>query len=585
MFRAGEGYRMTDASGTTTSLDEYIASIADTHGASGAVALADGAEVYAAYRDGDYELIKDGERLTDVEGDLTEPFLAGDRLLALLDEEGAERHDVVEVDPTTGAVSPVLADEHDVMSPLPNPADPSQLALVTTHHGSLDLSTYDLESGDLTRRSTTDRLVTAFDWSPDGDRLLYQGGLFDETAVSVVDLADGTETVLFDEPDSEQSLGWLGAGHHTWSTQGILVLTNHETGYREIAVGDLDGTLSTLYANEVDCYDARWTSDGAVLFLEANHGDVAVRTYRDGTVETLSDTGLATNLQSVGDSHYYVRRDAQSQGDVYRDGELRIVEGRVDVPTTGAEKVEYESFDGRSIPALRYRPEGEPRGAVVRAHGGPEAQHFNTLAPTTQALVRQGFDVLAADVRGSTGYGREFRKLSDEDLGGDDLTDLQAAAAYLRDDGHDFVGITGGSYGGYMTLMAVAATEAFDAGVSICGVVNWATVVEDARGYVGEALMRKLGGTPDERPEFYRERSPITHVDDIDVPLMIIQGANDVRVPESEAEQIVDSLAERDVPSEYLRFEDEGHGIVRSENRVEYITAAVEFFTRHRSSA
>jgi dipeptidyl aminopeptidase/acylaminoacyl peptidase len=132
-----------------------------------------------------------------------------------------------------------------------------------------------------------------------------------------------------------------------------------------------------------------------------------------------------------------------------------------------------------------------------------------------------------------------------------------------------------------MTLMGVGATDAFDAGVSVCGVVNWETAVENARAYLGDVLMRKLGGTPEEKPDLYEDRSPVTYTDDIDVPLLVVQGANDPRVPQSEAEQLVDSLAERDVDHEYLLFEDEGHGVVKTENRVEYITRTVEFFENH----
>jgi dipeptidyl aminopeptidase/acylaminoacyl peptidase len=217
----------------------------------------------------------------------------------------------------------------------------------------------------------------------------------------------------------------------------------------------------------------------------------------------------------------------------------------------------------------------------VKAHGGPEAQHYNRLDMPTQALVHAGFEVLAPDFRGSLGYGRAYRKASDADLGGDDLTDVVAAASYLRDRGREQVGILGASYGGYMALMGVGATDAFDLGASVCGVVNWETTVENAREYLGDVLMRKLDGTPDEKPDLYEDRSPITHVDEIDVPLLVVQGANDPRVPEIEAEQLVSSLDGRGVDHEYLLFDDEGHGIVDTDNRIEYITRTVEFFRSH----
>lgn len=92
-----------------------------------------------------------------------------------------------------------------------------------------------------------------------------------------------------------------------------------------------------------------------------------------------------------------------------------------------------------------------------------------------------------------------------------------------------------------------------------------------------------MGGTPDERSAFYRERSPISYVDDMDVPLLIVQGANDPRVPQSEADQLVSSLDEREIPHEYVLFEDEGHGIIRTTNRVEYVSRVSSFFEAHLS--
>jgi len=249
------------------------------------------------------------------------------------------------------------------------------------------------------------------------------------------------------------------------------------------------------------------------------------------------------------------------------------------VRTVAPDEITYESFDGQAIAARLDSPAGEPLCGNLNAHGGPEAQHYNRLDMVTQTLVHAGFEVLAPDFRGGLGYGRDFRKASDGDLGGDDLTDATAAAGYLRSRGRTQVGVLGGSYGGYMALMGAGATDAFDMGASVCGVVNWETTVEDARQYLGDVLMRKLDGTPEEKPELYETRSPITYTDDIDVPLLVVQGANDPRVPQSEAEQLVSSLTDRDIDHEYLLFEDEGHGVERTENRVEYVGRTVEFFS------
>lgn len=560
--------------------DDYAERLAGAHGVEGFAVTPDGGVVYAAYRDGSYDLVLDGDRLTDTEGDLTAPQWLDGRgtLLALHDEGGAERHDVVEVDPDDGEVRPVTDDDHDDIMVRPSPTDPDRLAFVSTRHGSLDAYTMRFGDDEPTRQSETDRIVYGLDWSPDGDALVYQAGLTEGSALRLATEA-GDET-LVDEPDSEQAFGMAG-GRGAWSHGGIVFTTNHESGYRDVAVTDADGDVEVRYGGERDAFDARWTPDGDVLLFESRDGDLALRRLADGDAETVHEAGMNGLAKPADDGPYYVHHGPDTAGDLYRDGEAVVEEGRVDVPTTAPDRVRYESFDGLEIPSLHYRPDGEPRGAVVKAHGGPEGEHRNVLDPATQTLVTRGFEVLAPNVRGSTGYGREFRKLSDGDLGGDDLRDLVAATEYLRDHGIDDVGVTGGSYGGYMTLMGVAATDAFDAGASVCGVANWVSQVENARGFVADELQRKLGGRPDERPEFYAERSPINHVDDIDVPLLVVQGANDPRVPPSEAEQIVDSLDERGVAHDYLLFEDEGHGVTRTGNRVEYVDRVASFFGTH----
>lgn len=564
-------------------LADQLHQLAEAHGVSGYTKTPDGALVYAAYRDGGYDLYTPDGRLTDADGDVTSPEWLRDRetVLASRDEGGNERYDLLEIDPESGAITPILDDPFMNVKTRQHPTDPDRVAFVSNRDRSLDLYTVDLDTGAVTRRSEADEPVMGYAWSPDGNRLVYQAGTFEDTSLRVVDCRLDRDDVFVDEPDSEQSFAFTDDGRGAWSDAGVVFTTNHETGYRELAVADADGEYDLRYVNTRDKYDPRWTADGDVVFLEARGGDRHVRVLDDGEVTTVERTGMNVNVTCLDGAAYYEHRSPATAGDLRRGGETVVDEGSVDVRTVAPEEVTYESYDGTEIAARLYRPAGDPIGGIVKAHGGPEAQHYNRLDTPTQALVRAGFKVLAPDFRGSLGYGRAFRKASDADLGGDDLTDVAAGASYLRDRGREQVGILGASYGGYLALMGVGATDAFDLGASVCGVVNWATTVENAREYLGDVLMRKLDGTPDEKPALYEERSPITYVDDVDVPLLVVQGANDPRVPRSEAEQLVSSLEQRDVDHEYLLFEDEGHGVVRTRNRVEYITRTVEFFRSH----
>ena len=555
--------------------ERYVERLATAYGIKEYAVLPGGTVVYAAYRDGSYELCTTDGRLTATDGDLTFPQWHAGRgtVHALRDGGGREQYDLVEADPDTGAVSSLLDDEFRNTQPRPSPRDDDLLAFVSNRDRSLDLYTLRIGEETVTKRSVTHESVVSHAWAPDGQRLVYEAGRFEGSALRVVDLTAGTDEVLVDEPDSEQSLAEGGA----WSAEGIVFTTNHETGYRELAVGDGNGDYEIRDADERDKYDARW-AEGDVLFTRSRGGHRALCRLSDGEVTTVERSGRNDAAQIHDGTVHYVHRDTGTVGDLYRDGDPLVREGSVDVLTVAPEEVTYESADGRDVAARLYTPDGDPIGGVVKVHGGPAAQHFADLDPVVQSLVRAGFEVIAPDYRGSTGYGRAFRKASDGDVGGGDLEDVVAAADYLRDRGRAEVGVVGGSYGGYLSLMGVGATDAFDAGASACGIVDWRTALENAHGYVGDFFVRKVGGTPEERPDLYAERSPITYVDDVDCPLLVVQGANDPRVPESQAEQLLASLDERGIPCEYVRFEDEGHGVRRTDNRIEYVTRVVSFF-------
>ncbi|WP_161569346.1 S9 family peptidase [Halapricum salinum] len=565
------------------SIAQYIEQVAGTHRPRGHTVLPDGTVVVAVYRDGAYELWTPDGCLTDTDEDVVSPRWDSSRevLLALRDEEGAERYDLVEVDPETGAVTPILADEFLVTNPQSQPAKGEKIAFVSNRDQSLDLYTVDRDAGGVVKHSETAESVRGYAWAPDGKQLVYQAGLIDGAALRLVDLRAGTDEVLFDEPESEQSLAYIDGGRGAWSDTGIVFTTNHATGYREIAVGDTDGSYDVAFTNERDKYDPRWTATGDIAFVESRGGNRVLRRFNGSDVTTLEDHGMNIDLTATADGVSYVHLCTATAGDIRRNGAVLREDEQVTFPTATPQEVTYDTRDGVEIAARLYTPAEQADAAIVFPHGGPPAQHYNWLNPVPQALVYAGFEVLAPDYRGSIGYGRAFRKASDGDLGGCDLDDVVAGAEFLRARGHDSVGIAGMSYGGYLTLMGVGATDAFDAGASICGVVNWETAAENARQFLGDYLIRKLGGTPAENPDLYRERSPIHYVAEIQDPLFIVQGRNDPRVPEGQAEELVSSLRDRDIPHEYLLFEDEGHEITCTENRVKMGNQLVSFFDAH----
>jgi dipeptidyl aminopeptidase/acylaminoacyl peptidase len=239
----------------------------------------------------------------------------------------------------------------------------------------------------------------------------------------------------------------------------------------------------------------------------------------------------------------------------------------------------FESFDGRRIPYFLYGEQGSPTLCYV--HGGPESQYRGSLNPVVSYLVARGIAVAAPNVRGSTGYGREYHHLDDVERRLDSVSDLAVLARELGAGSGTPVAVMGGSYGGYMTMAAVTEhPELWAAAVNIVGIVNFVTFLERTGSYRRAIREAEYGSLEHDRA-FLEEISPIRKVDRITCPLMVVHGANDPRVPVSEAEQIVEALRTRGAEVEYLRYEDEGHGVTRLRNRLDCYPRIATFVERH----
>jgi len=249
--------------------------------------------------------------------------------------------------------------------------------------------------------------------------------------------------------------------------------------------------------------------------------------------------------------------------------------------------VRYPTFDGRAIPAFLYLPKGkEPRDlpVVIHVHGGPEGQARPIFNRVIQYLVAHGYAVLAPNVRGSTGYGYEYQSLDDVRKRMDSVADLRYAADWLRESGianPNRIAVMGGSYGGFMVLSAITTyPDIWAAAVDIVGIANFVTFLENTGPWRRKLREAEYGSLEHDRA-FLEQISPIRHVDSITAPLFVVHGANDPRVPIGEAEQIVAALRNRNVPVEYLRFEDEGHGIVKRVNRLIVYPAIARFLDQY----
>ncbi|MBO0701961.1 MAG: S9 family peptidase [Candidatus Dormibacteraeota bacterium] len=252
------------------------------------------------------------------------------------------------------------------------------------------------------------------------------------------------------------------------------------------------------------------------------------------------------------------------------------------------EEITVQGFQGLPVPALLFpsraqRPAGAPRTTVVYFHGGPEGQTRGSFIPQLQMWLCAGYDVLAPNVRGSTGYGFAFAGLDDREKRWDAVRDGVALGRWVKDSGDaDRLVAMGGSYGGFMTLaVLVEAPELWDAAVDVVGIADWHSFFRNTSGW-RRAQRASEYGDPLREPDgtFLAEFSPLRRADRIRAQLLVIHGRNDPRVPVGEATQIAQAVP----GSELLILEDEGHGIARAQNRSRAYGRALRFVTERVSA-
>ena len=265
---------------------------------------------------------------------------------------------------------------------------------------------------------------------------------------------------------------------------------------------------------------------------------------------------------------------------------------RAGIPQTSfvePELIHYKTFDGREIPAWYYKP-GPPSTSaaslpvIVSVHGGPEGQERPAFNAIYQYFLARGYAILATNVRGSTGYGKTYTHLDDVRLREDSVKDLAAGVEWLKTTGGADprrIAIMGGSYGGYMTYAAITLyPDLWAAAVAQRAIANFETNLRNTSGYRRKQREREYG-TLEHDIDFLRAVSPIHKIERIRVPLMVVHGRNDPRVPYTEAEQIVKALHERNAPVDYILFDDEGHGVDKLANRLVLYPRIADFLDRY----
>jgi dipeptidyl aminopeptidase/acylaminoacyl peptidase len=250
--------------------------------------------------------------------------------------------------------------------------------------------------------------------------------------------------------------------------------------------------------------------------------------------------------------------------------------------------VTFKSFDGTLVSAIVTVPFNLKRDgsnpAVVMPHGGPTGQTNDGFSRNATALASRGYLVIQPNPRGSTGYGLAFQKANYQDLGGGDLKDELAAKQFLVDSGYvdpNRVGIAGGSYGGFMTLMAIGrAPNAFAAAVDLYGIIDWRTMWQHEDALL-QAYQKSLLGSPDQDPKVYDSTSPLTYINAAKAPLLVQQGENDIRVPPGQAKQVVEALRKKGNTVDSVFYPEEGHGFYKREHQQDSLQRMVDWFDKY----
>jgi dipeptidyl aminopeptidase/acylaminoacyl peptidase len=258
-----------------------------------------------------------------------------------------------------------------------------------------------------------------------------------------------------------------------------------------------------------------------------------------------------------------------------------------------AEVVRFKSFDDMEIPAIFYKPKqasgGRKAPALVWVHGGPGGQSRAGYSQAIQYFVNHGYAILAVNNRGSSGYGKSFYKMDNQNHGDKDLKDCVWGKKWLAQQSYidpNKIGIYGGSYGGFMSLAGIIQYPAeFKVGVDLFGVTNWLRTLKSIPPYwesFRKALYDEMGDPSTDSVRLHNI-SPLFNTDKIKTPLLVLQGSNDPRVLQVESDEIVAGARKNGTPVEYILFPDEGHGFVKKENQMKAAKVTLEFLDKYLS--
>ena len=529
-----------------------------------------------------------------------------------MDEGGSEFSQIYLFDPADGSHR-MISDGESRNGALQWSDDGRFLAFQSTRRNgrSNDVWMFDFESGsgpapELVLEAPAGSWWGPVDFAPGNSRLLVQQYIsINDSRIHVVDLDSGaSERIAGSEENPARNLAYAFSG----DGNGIYLGTDAGSEFNELAflalsndagpeiiTDNIDWSVQGLTLNHTRSAGVFATNEGGLT--RVYRFDPADNSYRE--IETIPQGVIGGAEFSPDDTHLgIVVNNARSPSDVhvmdFDTGELERwtfseVGGLDPDGFVMPELVEYPTFDKvgdepRMIPAFVYRPDGPgPHPVIVSIHGGPEGQARPTFSSTYQLWIeRLNAAVIVPNVRGSAGYGKTYLQLDNGMRREDSVRDIGALLDWIAEQpelDQERVAVFGGSYGGYMVLASsVHYSDRLRAAVDIVGISNFVTFLENTQDYRRDLRRPEYGDERDPEMRAHLQAiSPLNNVEEIDVPMFVVQGENDPRVPVSEAEQMVAALRAQGSPVWYMNALNEGHGYRKKENRDLFSEATVLF--------
>ena len=431
------------------------------------------------------------------------------------------------------------------------------------------------------------------DWSIDDNKLLVGEGIsVNESRLYLVDLQTGTKSRLLPETDERSTFSGVGFSK---DGKGIYLTTNRDSEFNRLAYYDFTTKKLNVITASIpwDVEDAELSDDGAQLAFVTNENGISklyiMSTATKKFVQTSLPVGVIGGINWAGDSKSIgvTFTTYNSSADVFEfntktNEVIRWTEselGGMDISNLKEPQlITWKSFDGKSISGYMYKASSKfsgKRPVIINIHGGPEGQSRPTFQARSNFYFNElGLTIIYPNVRGSTGYGKTFVDLDNGTKREESVKDIGALIDWIAqqpDLDKDRIMITGGSYGGYMTLaVSYLYSDKIRCSLDVVGISNFNTFMKNTEAYRRDLRRVEYGDERDPKiAAFFEEIAPLNHIDKIKKPLLIVQGGNDPRVPHTESIQMKEKIKQNGGTVWFLMASDEGHGF-RKKNNIDF---------------